>query len=68
MNDRVLFMIIEEHSNSKEATDILKRRGWTPVCDESAPMKGKKQVRRTKHDTSQIHLDIEEWEYGVDEK
>jgi hypothetical protein len=68
MTNRVLFMIVEEHSNSKEARDIFLRRGWVSINDQSVPMNGKRQVRKTEHDTPQIKLDIEEWEYGVDEK
>jgi hypothetical protein len=68
MTDRVLFMIIEEHSHSKEAEEIFRRRGWTPVNDQSIPLPGKRQVRKTERDTPQMRLEIEEWEYGVDEK
>jgi hypothetical protein len=67
MTNRILFMIVEEHANSDEAKAIFKRRGWTPACDQSVPLKGKKQVRSTKHDTKQIELNIEEWEYGAEE-
>lgn len=68
MTNRILFMVIEEHANSKEAQEIFKRRGWTTVYDQSVPLPGRKQVRKTEHDTPQIRLDIEEWEYGVDDK
>jgi hypothetical protein len=68
MTGRTLFMVIEEHANSKEANEVFRRRGWTPVDDRSAPLPGKRQVRKIEHDTPQIKLQIEEWEYGGDEK
>lgn len=68
MTKRTLFMIIEEHANSKEANEVFRRRGWVPVNDQSAPLQGKRQVRKVEHETPQIKLQIEEWEYGSDEK
>jgi hypothetical protein len=68
MTNRTLFMVIEEHANSKEANEVFRRRGWVPVDDRSAPLPGKRQVRKIEHDTPQIKLHIEEWEYGGDEK
>jgi hypothetical protein len=65
---RTLFIVTEECSNSKEADEIFRRRGWNPVDDQSRPLEGRKQVRKTEHDTPQIKLDIEEWEYGGDEE
>jgi hypothetical protein len=68
MTRRTLFMIIEEHANSKEGNEIFNRRGWVPIDDRSVPLPGKRQVRSIEHDTPQIKLRIEEFEYGVDEK
>ena len=65
---RTLFIVVEEFSSSKEAHEVFRRRNWKPVDDGSVPLKGKKQVRKTQHDTPQIGLDIEEWEYGGGEE
>lgn len=65
---RTLFIVAEECANSEKADEIFRRRGWSPVDDQSVPLKGRKQVRKTEHNTPLISLEIEELEYGVAEE
>ncbi|MCW4010028.1 MAG: hypothetical protein NWF05_05355 [Candidatus Bathyarchaeota archaeon] len=64
MTNRELLILIEECTETKEAHNIFKRRGWDSVNDRSIPLPGKRQTRKTTHNTSLISMDITEWEYG----
>lgn len=62
--NRRLVIFATDCSNINEASDIFIQRGWQRARDQSIPLPGKKLVRKDKHSTHIIDLEIEELEYG----